>query len=323
MITGARGLWKQEVRMQVQASLASLTVKALAESLDLPNLKMIADRLFDSYDFNKKTGFSYNLAIPRQVAAKQLVNDVKESGLFIKLVQVLVEMHTTGYMGKKYPIKHLKEIISSIREKGIIYDMENRIFVEDPAMRKTKNWGTLSVGDQYLFALLRLDIAGNSKLVREYPDDIIQETYGDFRDIVRKAIDKRNGRIWSWEGDGGLVAFFFSNKNLYATFAGMDIVNQLFLYNRTRCRLKQPLGVRLAVHSGLMDYTDNEEDLKRNDIIKTVTDIEANYTKPHTLTVSDMVARGFCKNMLEQFTPVGSVGSKTYYSYSLQWEPAE
>ncbi len=308
--------------MQIPASMASLTVKALAESLDLQNLKMIADRLFDYYDFNKKTGFSHNLDIPRQVAAKQLVSDVKEAGLFIKLVQVLVDMHTTGYMGKKYPIKHLKEIISLFREKGIIYDIENRMFVEDPAIRKTKNWGTLSEGEQYLFALLRLDIAGNSKLVREYPDDIIQKTYSDFRNIVQNAVDRRNGRIWSWEGDGGLVAFFFSNKNLYATFAGMDIVNQLFLYNQTKCRLKQPLGVRIAVHSGLMDYTNNEEDLKRSDIIKTVTDIEANHTVPNTLTVSDMIVKGFCKSMIEVFEPVITGGSKTYYNYSLRWEQA-
>jgi hypothetical protein len=308
--------------MKIPASMASLTVKALAESLTLENMKIIADKLFDYYDFNKKTGFSYNLDIPRQVAAKQFVSDVKNEGLFIKLVQILIEMHTTGYMGKKYPIKYLKEIISNIREQGIIYDIENHIFVEDPAIRKTKNWGALNEGEQYLFALLRLDIAGNSKLVREYPDDIIQATYADFRDMVYDAVDRRNGRIWSWEGDGGLVAFFFSNKNLYATFAGMDIVNRLFLYNLTKCRLKEPLGVRIAVHSGLMDYTDKEEDLKRSDIIRTITDIEANYTKPNTLTISDMVAKGFCKSMLEEFKPV-TTGSKTYYNYSLQWEAAE
>lgn len=308
--------------MQVSAGLANMTEKAIAESLDMQNLKMIADRLFPNYDFNKKTGFSYNLTIPRQVAAKQFISDVKGSGMFIKLVQVLVEMHTTGYMGKKYPIKNLREIISLLRETGIIYDMENRIFVEDPAVRKTKNWGTLTEGEQYLFALLRLDIAGNSKLVREYPDDIIQATYSDFREIVQDAIDKRNGRIWSWEGDGGLVAFFFSSKSLYATFAGMDIVNRLFLYNLTKCRLKQPLGVRIAVHSGLMDYTDNEEELKRSDIVKTVMEIEAGHTGPNTLTVSDMAVKTFCGSLLEQFRPMPA-GNKTYFNYSLEWEKAE
>lgn len=308
--------------MQMTASLATLTERALAESLDMQTLKALAEKLFHNYDFYKKTGFSHNLNIPRQVAVKQLVSDIKQSGSFIRLIEILIEMHSVGYMGKKHPIKNLRELIGHIREAGLIFDIENRVFVEDPSMRRTKNWGALIEGEQYLFALLRLDIAGNSKLVREYPDNVIQATYADFRNMVQESIDKRNGRIWSWEGDGGLIAFFFSSKNLYATFAGMDIVNKLFLYNKLHCRLGQPLGVRIAVHAGLMDYTESEDDLKRCDIIKKVVDIEAHNTVPNTLTVSDMVAKDFCTGMLEQFKPIIVDGNRTYYSYSLQWEDA-
>lgn len=306
--------------MQISTSLANLTARALAESLDMHTLKIVADKIFFSYDFYSKTGFSHNLAIPRQVAAKQLVNDVKDSGLFLNLIQVMVEIHSRGYMGKSFPIKNLREIISHLREKGIIYDQANKIFVEDPSVRRTKNWGTLIEGEQYHFAFLRMDIAGNSKLVREYPDDVIQATYSDFRDMVKDSVDKRNGRVWNWEGDGGLVAFFFSNKNMYATCAGMDIVHRLFLYNHTRCRLNEPLGVRLAVHSGIMDYTSSEEDLKRTDVIKTVMDMEANHTKPGTLTVSDVVVNTFCKSFLGQFNPVRIGNNRIYHNYTLRWE---
>lgn len=309
--------------MQVTAALFNLTVKALMESLDMKTLKVVADMLYPNYDFNEKTGFSHNLSVPRQVAARQFVNDVKKSGLFIKLIQVLVEMHTVGYMGKTHPIKNLREIIVQLREMGIIYDTEKRIFTEDQSMRKTKNWGTLLEGEQHQFSLLRLDIAGNTMLLREYPDDVIQATYADFRKIVQDAVDRRNGRIWSWEGDGGLVAFYFSNKNLNATFAGMEIVNRLFLYNQAGCRLGKPLAVRMAVHSGLMDYTENEENLKRSDVIKTVMDLEANHTEPNTLTVSDRVVTVFCKSLLEQFKPLTTMDNRTFYKYSLEWEQAD
>lgn len=306
--------------MQVPTSLVNLTANALAESLDMDALKIVADRIFQYYDFYGKTGFSRNLDIPRQVAAKQFVNDVKAAGFYLKLVQVMMDIHAKGYMGKKYPINKLRQIIAEIREKGIIYDSANKIFVEDPSIRRTKNWGTLIEGEQYLFSLLRLDIAGNSKLVRQYPDDVIQATYSDFRNMVQDTIDKRNGRIWSWEGDGGLVAFFFSNKNMYATCAGMDLVNKLFIYNHTACRLNEPLNVRLAVHSGLMDYTGSEQDLKRSDIVKTVMDIEANHTSPNSLTVSDVVVNTFSKVFLDQFNPVRIEGNRVYYHYSIKWQ---
>ena len=309
--------------MQISAALYNLTEKALIESLDMKAIKVVADMLYPNYDFNKKTGFSHNLSIPRQIAAKQLISDVKKTGMFVKLIQILVEMHTTGYMGKIYPIKNLRDILVRLHDMGLIYDKEKKIFTENQNVRKTKNWGTLSEGEQYLFSFLRLDIAGNTMLLREHPDDVIQETYADFRKIVEDAVDRRNGRIWSWEGDGGLVAFYFSNKNLAATFTGMEIVNRLFQYNLTECRLGKPLGVRIAAHSGLMEYTDNEENLKRSDVIKAIMNIEANHAEPNTLTVSDMIVSVFSTNLMEQFRPVTMADNKIYYKYCLEWEQAE
>jgi hypothetical protein len=38
----------------------------------------------------------------------------------------------------------------------------------------------------------------------------------DLKDIVDIAIERRNCKVWRWEGDGGFVAFYFSDKNLLA-----------------------------------------------------------------------------------------------------------
>jgi len=306
--------------MQVNSSLASLAAKALAESLDLGTMTMVARMLIQSYDINRSTGFPENIPVPRKNAAQQIVADIKKAKLFLQLIQHLIDIHSNGYMGRKYPIKYLRQIIMEMREQGIIYDQENKIFVEDPAVRRTRNWGALMDDEDYTFAFLRLDIVGNTALVRKYSEDIIQSTYGDLRSMVQSAIDKRNGRIWNWEGDGGLVAFFFSNKNLYATVSGMDIVHRLFLYNQLQCRLDKPLGVRLAVHGGRMSYSDNEEELKRSDVIKKVMDIESKFTNPNTLTISDAVATTLDKNIMDAFHPVKVDDRTNYFNYGLRWE---
>jgi len=72
-----------------------------------------------------------------------------------------------------------------------------------------------------------------------------------------------------------------------------------------------------------MDYTGNEEDLKRSELVKAVMDIEANYTKPDTLTLSDMAVKSFGKNLMEQFRPFAAIGNKSFFSYSLEWETTE
>jgi len=306
--------------MKVTGSLTTLATKALAESMDLNTMVAIVRNLIQNYDIHVQTGISDSLPIQRQIAAQQIIKDVKAKNLFLPIIEQLVIIHSKGYMGKKFPVKNLRQIIMQLREQGIIYDRENELFVEDPTVRRTRNWGALLEGREYLFSFLRLDIVGNSKLVREYSEEDIQDTYEDLRLMVSDAIDRRNGRIWSWEGDGGLIAFFFSNKHLYSTLSAMDIVHRLFLYNQLDCRLKSPLGVRLAVHSGIMEYTDNEEELKRTDIIKKIVDIEAKFTNPNSVTISDTVEPMLDKVLIDQFRPVDSGKHSKYYNYSLRWE---
>jgi hypothetical protein len=306
--------------MQFPSSLTNLAVTALAESLDIPTMTMVVRLMLRNYDINRQSGYPRDVPVPRKNAAQQIVMDIKKADLFLYLVQYLVQLNNEGYMGRKYPIKNLRQIISGLREQGIIYDARNKLFVEDPSVRKTRNWGTLLEGREYLFAFLRLDIVGNSALVRKYPADVIQKTYDDFRKMVQDSIDRRNGRIWSWEGDGGLVAFFFSNKTLFATISAMDIVHKLFIYNQTSCLLEKPLGVRLAVHGGQMEYTSNEEELKRTDIIKKVVTIESDHTAPNTVTVSNFIADSLDRILLDAFRPVPVSNGTVYQNYGLKWE---
>jgi len=306
--------------MKVTGRLTNLAVRALAESLDIRTMVALTQQLLHNYDLQKRTGFPDNIPVPRKDAAQQIIADIKKANLYTQMINCLVEFQYEGHMGRKYTINHLPVIVKEMREQGIIYDRENKIFVEDPSVRRTRNWGTLLEGEEYLFSFLRFDIVGNTALVRKYPEKIIKKTYNDFGKIVKSSIEKRSGRIWSWEGDGGLIAFFFSNKNLYATLSAMEIVHDLFFYNQMQCKLEKPLGVRLAVHSGPMEYTNSEEDLKRNDVIRKIVEIEAKHTKPNTLTVSNLAASMFDTTLIDQFEQIKVDPMTTYYNYGLNWE---
>lgn len=100
--------------------------------------------------------------------------------------------------------------------------------------------------------------------------------------------EKRNGRIWNWEGDGGLAAFYFSQKNNSAVLSAMEIIHELFIYNMVGCRMDERLKVRIAVHSGPCQYRHNFEDIS-SDTIKKIVEIEFKYTKPDSVTFSSSV----------------------------------
>ena len=52
---------------------------------------------------------------------------------------------------QKIKIPYLREIIRELYDHGFIYDHVNKIFVEDPSVRKTRNWGVLRNDEEYAY----------------------------------------------------------------------------------------------------------------------------------------------------------------------------
>ncbi|MCP4132233.1 MAG: adenylate/guanylate cyclase domain-containing protein [bacterium] len=308
--------------MQITRYLADLTVKAVADSIDIRPMTLLARDLMPNYDLHERLGLASNLPVPRSEAARQIIADVIEEGNFLTFISILIDIQYNGYRGNKFHISGLGDILWEIRELGLIFDKENHLFVEDPHVRRTRNWGALKEGEEYLFTFLRLDIVDSSRLVRAYPKNAVHKTYSDLQKIVRNAIDKRNGRVWLTDGDGLLIAFYFSNKHLLATLCAMEIIHELFFYNLFKNELGEPLMIRQVVHSGTCEYTNTEEELTKFDIIKQVNDIEKKYTEPGTATITGMVEIMLDPLLANQLKPIqtNTYSDIEYYRYQLNWE---
>ncbi len=295
--------------------LITYCVKALAQSMTTNIMVALARQIIPHYDLHQKTGIPRSVAVPNLTAAQQIVKDVIAEQSFLDFVLLLVKTSDQGYMGRRYAIPYLRQLINGVIDLGYIYDSVNDIFVENPQLRRTRNWGTLKDNYTYDFAFLRLDIVGNSQLVKECDDATIQQSYNDLREIVQLSVKKRNGRIWGWDGDGGLAAFFYGNKNQSAVLAGMEVLHELFLYNYTRNPLSRPLRVRTAVHSGSMEYSDKEEDISSSEVVKQVEELEHSYTKPGQLSLSEVVMVMLDQLLLSQLEEKRVRGHRKYFVY--------
>lgn len=305
--------------MRINLRLRDLLVQALVESMSVDMMVMLAQRFIPYYNLQERTGFPGNMSVPNRDAARQIVNDMRDKRLVLQFAGLLVVMHTEGLMGRKYVIPHMREILAEIHGAGFVFNRELGTFVEDSRIRRTRNWGTLVEGQEYTFSFMSLDIVGNSGLVREYSEETIRATYGDLRGIVQRSIERREGRLWNWEGDGGLVAFYFAKKFNAAVLSAIDILHELFLYNRLECRLKSPLGVRIAVHGGPCEFRHNTEDIVSDTIDRTL-EIEAEHTEPNTVTVSNVVYLALDPLLQEMLVPVATRDRSILHAYELRWE---
>jgi hypothetical protein len=303
--------------MRIRARLRTLASRALSETIDVNTMIHMTRRLLGNYDLHQRTGFPTSVPIPNKTAARQLVDDIAEGGLFLKFVELLLEVERLGMMGHKYRFSRLPDIIRELRDMGYVFDKETRTFVEDTAVLTTRNWGVLKPGESYIMAFLGVDVAGNSKLVKAHGSKFMSVIYAWVREMVSRCAQKRNGRLWGWEGDGGIVAFTFEEQNLRATLSAIEMLNELFVYNVSECPLEGGLHLRITVHNGPCEYAENGSELKA-DTIKRLWDIDTKFGEEDTLIVTDTVTPSLDSTLLARFEPLEVARDQTYYTYAVR-----
>lgn len=304
--------------MRVKARARSLAARALAESMDVKTMIHLARRLFGSYDLAQRTGFPQSVPIPNKTAARQIVDDVADTGIFLDFITLLIEVERLGMEGRKYRFPKLSQLVNEVLEVGYRFDPESRSFVEDSAIRTTRNWGVLKEGETYIMAFLGVDVVGNSSLVREHGQRTMSRLYSHLRETVAMIAEKRNGRLWGWEGDGGVAAFTFEEQNQRATLAAMELINEVFLYNHTSCPLERGLHVRATVHNGPCEYSESGSELKV-DTIKRIWDIDSRYGVPDTVIVTNSIYPSLERTIADRFAPLDGSGEAELFSYAVRF----
>ncbi len=304
--------------MRVKARVRTLASRALAESMEVKTMVHLVRRLFGTYDLHERTGFPASVPIPNRDAARQIVDDVVEAGRFLEFAALMLEVERLGMEGRKYRFPRLHAIVREILETGYCFDEQTRVFVEDSTIRTTRNWGVLREGETYVMAFLGIDVVGNSDLVRRHGQAAMSDLYRALRNLVATSAGRRNGRLWGWEGDGGIVAYTFEEQNLRATLTGMELLNELLIYNLVECPLDAGLHVRMTVHNGTCEYTDSGAELKC-DTLKRLWEIDTLHGMPDTMIVTDSVYPSLDRVVATGLKPVDVAEDQRFYAYSVRF----
>jgi class 3 adenylate cyclase len=249
-----------------------------------------AKMAYPGYDIYKSSGYPKDRPFGSQDAAHQIVMDMIKNGYYVDFVETLIKVEDKGYMGRSYTLKGLHDVIEDVLETGFNYDNATGQFFENQSKKITRNWGRLIEGDERQMAVLRMDIAGNSILVKENPKQLIDKTYNDLRKIITKAVESRFGRLWIWEGDGALAAFMLGKYSRMAIFSGIEILNEMFFYNKMNNRLNSAVALRVSVNSGDIVYSQDDKKCMKSDTVQKAIYLEAKAAAPDSLVIPDSLA---------------------------------
>jgi hypothetical protein len=294
-------------------------IDALSQSMTVHLMERLVRRIIPDYDLHRRSGFPENIPIPQVDAAEQVYMDIVSENLLTRFVEVLIDVNRNGYMGRPVSVRLLPQIMNELEEVGLSYNEKYGAIVEGNRRVKTVGWGVLREGFTYEFSFLSFDIVGNSELVRRYTKKEILKGYTDVKRIVMRMVNKREGRMWRWEGDGGLAAFYFGNKNVQVTLGSIEILLELFIYNLFECPFREPLSMRIAAHTGPCQFFHNVNEI-RSATINRLIEIETQYSDSDSLTISPSVYTDLGTKLATFFQPI-EISSRSYlYRYKLQWE---
>jgi len=287
--------------------------KCLSASISVEEMNRFAKMAYPDYDVYKSYGFSKGHPIGIHEAADRIVGDMVQNGYYIDFVEALIRVDSKGYMGRRYAFRGLDDVIGDMVQSGYHFDKTSGLFFEDQSRQITRNWGRLLEGDERQMAILRLDIVGSSVLVKQNPKSLVDKTYASLRKVVNKAVVSRLGRLWTWEGDGALAVFMLGDYSRLAIFAGMEILNELFMFNKMENQLKIDLKLRLAAHSGSLVYSDNETKCLKAEIVRTAVTLESKAATPNSFVISESMAMAQDQVLHEIFSNVKVAADSSKY----------
>jgi len=284
--------------------------KSLYESLNADMLERMAQDVIPDYDLRSRTGFPPNIPMQGQTAALRIVDDIVAEDRFLHFVERLARLDREGFMGRSYRIAGLRELCKGIAAEGYLWDAETGLFMEDPRIKRTQNWGRIVSGEELRFSLLRVDIVKNSRLVKVHGEEAARGLYDDLRGFLSRAVERRTGRVWSLEGDGALAAFLFGHSTTSSVLAGMALLHDLYVYNRMSNRIGEPLLIRAAVHTGPIRYLADAGEMLKQETCREAMETESRWTPPDALSITPAVAGTLDRVILDRFRPGAEAGAR-------------
>ena len=300
---------------KIRSANSRVCMKCL-QLLPLDVMILFARLVNPKYNIYQRMGLTEAMPIPNETAAERIVMDMIKDGLFVDFVETLIRIDTDGYMGRRYTLWGLKNVVTGLLNEGYSYDKVSGQFFENQQERISPNWGRLLEGDERKMTTLRLDIVGNSVLVKNNPRSKIEKTYDEVRQIVNTAVTSRNGRLWSWEGDGALAVFLFGAIEKMAVCAGMEILHELFFFNRLRNTLDSPVNVRMGISIGQLRYSGSETERLKNDTVKQTIALEG-MASPNAISASYNIYMNMDSEILGLFGPEKTGRSGKYRLYTM------
>lgn len=294
-------------------------IEIVAATFKANEINEIGVILFREFDLHQVSGTRSIATLSSRRAATILVEYCMEAHHEIQLLEFLIQVEDSLFLGHRVSVEGLESFMLKFSQTGYSYNPVKRKILygkDDPL--EMKNWGALKEGKSYAITVVSLDIVENSRLVKKYGSGKMKKLYASLWSFLRERMAKYNGRIWSWAGDGGLIAFALKNHLINGVKFAMELQTLMFLFNNDPSYpLKEPIELRLGIDSGKLPFSFNTGEII-SEIINYAAHLEKGVCVPGRIAVSSRVFSDVKKSYGQFFTSSGDFeGDEAFLSIPL------
>ncbi len=276
----------------LEPALLNETSEILSKNFSADEIDKIGNMLYSGYSTHGIAGEGNHITFSSSRAASVLVSYSNTMRKTFELIKLLIELDDSTINGKAVGINGLETYLNKLTKCGIIYDFKKRKLHHGHKDRDVLvNWGSLKDGKVYSFSILSLDIVGNSKLVRKYGAPKMEKVYFYLRKFIERKVSDYDGRIWSFAGDGGLIAYAFRKHEQRAVLCALDIQSSVPVFNlRPDIPINDEIILRIGIDTGKFRFSMDTGHIV-SDIINYAAHLEKSGTRPGEISISSRVKK--------------------------------
>ncbi len=273
--------------MTLDVALEKDLVELLAGSFKAAQIEELGCLVLGSFDIYRLLNEQNHVTIPARRAAQLLVERCVKSGRCSELIHLLVETDGTQFMGRRVKVEGIEPLLEKLPRSGLVYSYEKgRVIKRKDDPLELANWGSLRSGRSYDVTVMSVDVVGSSALARRVGAKRTTRVLFQFTRYLKSRLRDYNGRVWNWNGDGGIVAFTFKGHESRAVRFALDLQLGMPVFN-SELDLPQDydLALRVALDSGKVAFHSDTGAIV-SDVINFACHLEKSLVLPGSVGIS-------------------------------------
>mgnify|MGYP006290942935 CR=1 FL=1 len=293
-------------------TLRNTIIEMLSEELTPDQIDEIGGFLIKNHSAHSSLGIGDHITVSSRKAATALVEECADKRCEEKLFKFIIELDGEKLLGKPVALRDLERLLNQLAKTGYVYDQKKRRLKKiREAVDDMPNWGALKHGREYEVSVGSVDIVGSSSLVRKHGHRKMEKLYYEFWVLLRRVLSVYDGRIWGWQGDGGLVAFAFRRHQERAVLFAMELQQLMKVFNVNPGKpIPDDIELRIGLDAGMVKYQDDTGQII-SDTINYAAHLEKSFTSPGGITISKELLDSVPREMLRHFNEKGEFEGRT------------